>query len=158
MDDYQELEPERSAILSMNLALSSEKKDSSIRIVIADDTPSLRDSLVRLINRHPDLEVVGQAANGKEALQHVEGAEPDILLLDIEMPVMNGLEVTRRLFETGSKVKILVLSAYDDPQFIDGVRSFGASGYLLKERAMNGLPEAIRRVARGENLFPDPSQ
>jgi DNA-binding NarL/FixJ family response regulator len=149
----------------MNLAQSTTSKmtfttDQStapIRIVIADDTRALRESLARLIGRHPDLQVVAQAANGVEALQHVEEAEPDILLLDIEMPVMNGLEVTRRLSKSGSKVKILILSAYNDPQFIHGVRSYGAAGYLLKDHALNGLAESIRRVARGETLFPNPA-
>jgi DNA-binding NarL/FixJ family response regulator len=139
----------------MSSIYPSTKISAPIRVVVADDNPSLRGSILRILHRHPDIQVVAQAGDGVEALHHVAEASPDILLLDIEMPAMNGLEVARRLSETGSNVKILILSAYDDRQFIQGVRSFGAAGYLLKESALNTLAEAIRRVARGETLFPD---
>jgi DNA-binding NarL/FixJ family response regulator len=139
----------------MTLPIPSETLPPPLRVMIVDDTPALRSSLIRLLARHADIRVVAQAGDGIEALQRVKEVEPDVLLLDIEMPGMNGLEVTRCLSEAGSKVKILILSAYDDPHFIEGVRSYGAAGYLQKETALECLAESIRRVGRGESLFSD---
>ncbi len=127
-------------------------------MIVAEDNPSLRASLFRLLALQSDIQVVAEARDGIEALEAVEEAQPDILLLDIEMPSMNGLEVTRRLAEAGAAVKILILSAYNDRQFIQGVRSNGAVGYLIKESALTSLADAIRKVARGETIFPDQAQ
>ena len=97
------------------------------------------------------IEVIGEARDGEETLQLVNTLLPDVLLLDMEMPGIKGVEVAQTLHGSGSQVKILALSAYDDKQYIMEVLSNGASGYLTKEEAPDTIIEAVRGVARGEN-------
>lgn len=123
---------------------------ATTRVVLADDHPMVRAGIRRLLEKATDISVVGEANNGKEALRLVADLGPDVLLLDMEMPGLGGVEVARRLQATGSPVRILVLSGYDDKQYISGVLANGASGYLIKEEAPQMLVEAVRGVARGE--------
>jgi DNA-binding NarL/FixJ family response regulator len=97
-----------------------------------------------------DIEVVGEAGDGPEALRQVEDLSPDVLLLDMEMPGMKGVEVAQQLQAAGSPVRVLALSAYDDVEYIRGVLSSGAAGYLTKEEVPQTIIEAVRGVARGE--------
>ncbi|MBI1880435.1 MAG: response regulator transcription factor [Chloroflexi bacterium] len=103
-----------------------------------------------MMGNAPGIEVVGEASNGIEALCLVEEFAPDVLLLDVEMPQMTGLEVIRRLQAARSLVSILVLSAYDDWPYIQGMLETGAAGYLTKAEAPELIVEAVRGVARGE--------
>src|SRR5512144_580482 len=103
-------------------------KDATTRVVLADDHTVVRQGLKRLLNRAPDLEVIGEASDGLEAINSVQELHPDVLLLDIEMPVMDGIEVARRLQEMGIKVRILILSAYDDREYIRSLLDNGVSG------------------------------
>src|SRR5690554_2333021 len=105
------------------------------RVVLADDHDVVRQGLRRLLDRTPEIEVVGEASDGLEALNSVHEHQPDVLLLDIEMPVMDGIEVAKRLREAGVKVRILVLSAYDDHEYIRALLDIGVSGYLVKGEA-----------------------
>jgi DNA-binding NarL/FixJ family response regulator len=94
--------------------------------------------------------VVGEASNGAEAIQLVDKEHPDVLVLDMEMPVMDGVEVARRLLAAGSPVNILVLSAYDDRQYILEMLNMGAAGYLIKDEAPEVIVDAVLGVSRGE--------
>jgi DNA-binding NarL/FixJ family response regulator len=125
-------------------------KDTVTRVVLADDHDVVRQGLKRLLDRAPEIEVVGEASDGLEALQYVQELDPDVLLLDIEMPVMDGIEVARRLNESHFNVRILILSAYDDREYIRALLDIGVSGYLVKGEAPGKIVEAVRGIARGQ--------
>jgi DNA-binding NarL/FixJ family response regulator len=121
-----------------------------IRVLLADDHPVVRSGIRNLLEKASGITVVGEACDGEEALSMVREVQPDILLLDMEMPKIRGVEVAKQLRAKGSQVRILVLSAYDDKQYILELLSNGASGYLTKEEAPEVIVEAVRGVARGE--------
>ncbi len=123
---------------------------SPIRVVLADDHPVVRTGIKNLLTRSDDIEVVGEASSGDEALQLVESLNPDVLLLDMEMPGIKGIEVAQRIHNGGDSVKILVLSAYDDKHYIQELLENGAAGYLTKEEAPDTIVDAIRGVSQGE--------
>jgi DNA-binding NarL/FixJ family response regulator len=125
-------------------------KQALTRVVLADDHDVVRQGLKRLLNRAPEIEVVGEASDGLEALKSVTELQPDVLLLDIEMPIMDGIEVARRLQEANIKVRILILSAYDDREYIRALLDIGVSGYLVKGEAPGKIVEAVRGIAEGQ--------
>jgi DNA-binding NarL/FixJ family response regulator len=132
-----------------------DKKTTSV--VLADDHESVRRGIRGLLDKAPDIVIVGEATDGKDALRTVKELEPDVLLLDIEMPGMNGIDVARKLKQNGDEgVKILVLSAYDDQEYISEVLANGASGYIIKGEAPKWIVEAVRGVARGEKGWVSP--
>lgn len=120
------------------------------RIVIADDNAVVRSGIRNMLKKADDLEIVGEAGDGLEALALVTRLHPDVLLLDMEMPRMNGREVTARLRQDASPVHILVLSTYDDPQYILSTLSSGVAGYIVKEEAPDTLIKAVRGIAQGQ--------
>ncbi len=120
------------------------------RVVLAEDNELVRKGIRGLLNRAQDIEVVAEAKDGFEALRHVNELLPDILLLDVEMPLLNGIQVARKLKNLGSPTRILVLSAYDDQEYIQEMLAIGASGYLVKDEAPERIVEAVRGVAQGE--------
>lgn len=122
----------------------------SIHVVLADDHPVTRAGIKRFLEKAADIEVVGEASTGEEALKMVEDLSPDVLLLDMELPDLKGVAVANRLKESGSSVHILALSTYNNKQYIFGLLSIGASGYLTKEEVPETIVEAVRGVARGE--------
>lgn len=124
----------------------------AIRVLIADDHRTVRLGIQRLIAGAPDILVVGEAADGAQALEMAELLMPDVLLLDVEMPVMNGLQVAHTLHQMQLPVRILALSAYDDQQYIQGMLANGAQGYLTKDEVPFKLLVAIRSVAAGEMI------
>jgi len=123
---------------------------SSIRVVLADDHPVVRTGIRNLLGRSPDIQVVGEASTGEDALRLVDELTPDVLLLDMEMPGLKGVEVAQKLHEAGTPVRILALSAYDDKQYIQELLENGAAGYLTKEEAPDTIIDAIRGVSQGE--------
>ena len=127
-----------------------QENSSSIRIVLVDDHPIVRRGIRSMLEKADDLVVVGEADNGEDALHLVDHLTPDVLLLDMQMPGMTGLEVARRLSADGSAVRVMALSAHDDEQYIFGLLDHGAAGYLTKDEAPSTIVEAVRGVARGE--------
>src|SRR5215203_4818646 len=121
-----------------------------IRVMLADDHPVTRAGVRKFLSQASDIEVIAEADNGNQALEMAQQLEPDVLLLDIELPGIKGLEIARELRATKSPVKVLVLSSYDDKQFIFGLLGNGAAGYLTKEEIPETIVEAVRGVARGE--------
>lgn len=119
-------------------------------VVIADDHPRVRAGIRNLLENAPDIVVVGEAENGIEAISLVEKLSPDVLVVDMEMPHLNGNEVAARLREKGSQVRILALSAHDDRHYIMGMFKSGAAGYLTKDDVPEVLVKAIRGIAQGE--------
>ena len=126
------------------------------RIVLAEDNEVVRKGIKRLLNKATDIEVVGEARDGVEALQMVDQLLPDILLLDVEMPRLNGIEVARRLKRRKHKPRVLVLSSYDDPGYIREMLRIGAAGYLIKDEAPDRMLEAVRGVALGQDGWVSP--
>jgi DNA-binding NarL/FixJ family response regulator len=126
-----------------------------IRVLIADDHTVFREGLRALLNYYDDIEVVGEAQDGEEVILLVKELHPDIVLMDIAMPNMNGLEATRRICQECPSTRVLILTQYDDRQYILSLLRMGASGYVLKQAAGSDLLAALRAVSRGE-IFLDP--
>ena len=126
---------------------------SKIRIVLADDHVILRQGTRQLLENESDMEVVGEASNGAEAVELVEKFEPDIVIIDVAMPVMNGIEATKKIKEILPGIKILVLTGYDYDEYIFSLLEMGAAGYLLKDVSGDELVGAIRAVFLGEPVL-----
>ena len=125
----------------------------TVRILIADDHELMREGLRTMLQKEPDFQIVGEAANGTEALQLTIDLEPDILVLDIAMPDINGIEVTEHLIEKGTSSRILALSMHSEKGFVSGMFAKGASGYILKDSALRELVKAIRTVVSGRRYL-----
>ncbi|MBC7869362.1 MAG: response regulator transcription factor, partial [Chitinophagaceae bacterium] len=125
----------------------------TIRILIADDHPIVREGLVMMLGTQPDFVVVGEAANGVEVIEIGSALQPDVILLDLEMPLMDGLETIRRLRELCPNVRVLVFTAFDTDDRIVGAVQAGAKGYLLKGAPRAEIFNAIRVVAAGGSLL-----
>ena len=121
------------------------------KVLLVDDHARVRAGIRRLLDNQPDIIVIGEAEDGEEALKMVDELAPDIILLDVEMPRMNGHQVAQQLRERNSHVRVLALSAYDDRHYIEGMLESGAAGYLTKDEVPEVLVEALRGVARGED-------
>ena len=126
-----------------------------IRLLGVDDDPIMRDGIRSLLGLHEDIEVIGEASEGKEALEKIPLLEPDVVIMDIAMPGMDGLEATRQIRKKHPKIKVLVLTQYDNKEYILSVIKAGASGYVLKRALGSELVSAIRAVKGGESfLYP----
>lgn len=121
-----------------------------IRIVIVDDHPVVRDGLRGMLAGEPDLEVVADAANGREAIDRVRTFEPDVVLMDLRMPELDGVQAIRALQQRGTTARVLVLTTYDTDRDVVAAIDAGATGYLLKDTPREQLFKAIRAAARGE--------
>src|SRR5262245_36173244 len=127
-----------------------------LRIVLADDHVMLRQGLRLLINAQPDMEVVGEAGDGRSTVRLVPEARPDIVVIDLSMPEMNGQQTTERLKEARTKTKILALTRHSEGCYLQQLLRAGASGYVLKQNDVQELIHAIRAVAAG-GLYIDPA-
>ncbi|TDB79542.1 response regulator transcription factor [Actinomadura sp. KC216] len=121
----------------------------SVRIVLADDQPLIRAGLRVLVADTPDLEIIGEAGTGAEAVRLVEEVRPDVVVMDIRMPDMDGIEATRRI----TTARVLMLTTFDDDEYVYGSLRAGASGFLVKDMALEEILSAIRVVAGGDALI-----
>jgi len=129
--------------------------DARIRILVADDHPVVRDGLVAMLSTQPDFDVVGEAATGREAVEQVGMLRPDVMLLDLEMPEMDGVEVLHSLRQESREVRVIVFTAFDTDERIMAAVQAGAQGYLLKGAPREELFRAVRVVhAGGSTLQP----
>ncbi|GGR83803.1 DNA-binding response regulator [Streptomyces aureoverticillatus] len=126
----------------------------TIRVLIADDQMMVREGFSVLLNAMPDIEVVGEAVNGREAVERVRELAPDIVLMDIRMPELNGIEATREIVADALvETKVLVLTTFDLDEYVYQALRAGASGFLLKDASARQLAEGVRVVAAGEALL-----
>ncbi|WP_406481822.1 response regulator [Streptomyces sp. NBC_01615] len=125
----------------------------TVRVVLADDQPLVRSGLRVLMADHPDLEVVGEAATGAEAVQVVSDTSPDVVVMDIRMPGMDGIEATRRIMAGSASTRVLVLTTFDEDDYVYGALRAGASGFVVKDMALDDILAAIRVVAAGDALI-----
>jgi DNA-binding NarL/FixJ family response regulator len=125
----------------------------SISVVIADDQALVRGGFRMILDTKPDLDVLGEAADGREAIELVERMQPDVVLMDVRMPELDGLEATRRIVGSGSASRVIVLTTYDADEYVFAALRAGASGFMLKDVRPAELVDAIRVVARGDALL-----
>jgi DNA-binding NarL/FixJ family response regulator len=124
-----------------------------IRVLIADDEPLFREGLEALLSAHKDIRIVGQASNGLEAVERAVKLHPDVVLMDMQMPLLNGVAATRRLKQSLPNCRVIALTTFDDQETIFDVLRAGAVGYLLKDVGSKQLAESIRVTARGASIL-----
>ncbi|MEV0353478.1 response regulator transcription factor [Nonomuraea sp. NPDC050680] len=129
------------------------RSDAVIRLLVVDDHPVVRDGLSSMFARDPDFEVVGEAADGAEAVRLAETLRPDVVLMDLRMPGVDGVSATRALAGGGSGARVLVLTTYDTDSHVLPAIEAGATGYLLKDAPRDELLRAVRATARGEAVL-----
>lgn len=127
-----------------------------IKVLLADDHIVVRQGLRALLAAEEDIEIVGEADNGRQAVQLARRLQPEVVVMDIAMPVLNGLEATRQISRALPACKVLILSSYSDDEYVQQLTEAGAAGYLVKQTAANDLLKAIREAQRG-NAFFSPS-
>jgi DNA-binding NarL/FixJ family response regulator len=124
-----------------------------IRVLIADDHPIVRQGIRSLLTQYDDLEVAGEAGTGPAALEQATQLQPDVVLLDVRMAGTNGIEIARQLRHDHPEIRIIILTTYDDKEYLFGALQVGAQAYLLKDVSLDTLPTAIRAVHQGERLL-----
>ncbi len=125
----------------------------TVRVLIVDDHPIVRQGVRSVLANHSDIEVVGEADGAASLFASLASIKPDVVLLDIRMPGQNGIEITQRLKREYPDIKVILLSTYDDEEFLFGALRAGAEGYLLKSASNEVLASSIRQVGRGERLL-----
>ncbi|GAA1506710.1 MULTISPECIES: response regulator [Streptomyces] len=125
----------------------------TIRVLIVDDQIMVREGFSVLLNAMPDIEVVGEAVNGREAIAQVAALRPDVVLMDIRMPELNGIDATREIVAADADAKVLVLTTFDLDEYVYQALRAGASGFLLKDASARQLADGVRVVASGEALL-----
>ena len=124
-----------------------------IRVLIADDQELIRQSLSFVLDAQADIEMVGIASNGREAIELVRKEKPDVVLMDIRMPEVDGVECTRLIKSAYPQIKVIILTTFDDDEYVFGALRYGASGYLLKGVSVKELADAVREVVRGGSII-----
>jgi DNA-binding NarL/FixJ family response regulator len=130
--------------------------DKNIKVILADDHQNILNSISSLLRNSPHIEVVATAENGEKALALAQSIQADILILDIDMPKLNGLQVSEKLHSLELNVLIVILSIYDEPSIVRAAFKLGARGYVLKNRAASDLVDAIWKVKGGEIFVSEP--
>lgn len=124
-----------------------------LRVLIADDHPLFRHGLSTLLSAAPDFEVVGEATTGEEVMTLAATLQPDVILMDIQMPSVNGIEATRRILHTSPQIRILIITMFEDDASVFTAMRAGARGYVLKDAQKADMLQAIRAAGRGEAIF-----
>jgi DNA-binding NarL/FixJ family response regulator len=124
-----------------------------VTILLVDDHPVVRQGLSALINMEEDMEIVGEADNGRAAVAVAKRTHPEVVIMDLSMPLLNGAEATRQIHQTVPSVKVLVLSSFGDDEYVERLMQAGAAGYLTKESAADELIKAVRKVHSGKPFF-----
>ncbi len=124
-----------------------------IRLLIADDHPVVRDGLIGMFSADPTFEVVAEAANGADAVRRARALKPDVILMDLRMPELDGVQAIRALTDAGASARVLVLTTYDSDSDVRPALEAGATGYLLKDAPRDELIRAVRAAARGESIL-----
>ena len=124
-----------------------------ITVILADDHTVVRQGLRALLEAEEDMSVVGEAENGRQAVQMAKRLHPDVVVMDIAMPLLNGLEATRQVSQESPKSKVIILSSYSDDEYVQQLTDAGASGYLVKQTAAQDLVAAIREATKGNAFF-----
>jgi DNA-binding NarL/FixJ family response regulator len=127
--------------------------ERTIRVLIADDHAVVREGLRAVLGSEPDMEVVGEAATGKEVLERAAELRPDVILMDIQMPGINGIEATRRIIDTNQEIGVVILTMYEDDDSVFSAMRAGARGYVLKGAHPSEILKVLRAVAGGEAYF-----
>jgi two-component system response regulator NreC len=127
--------------------------DRVVKILLADDHAIVRQGLKLILSAHPDLEVVGEAANGREAVELANKLRPDLVLMDVQMPELNGIEATRQMVAANPRTRILVLSMHKEAVYVREILRAGARGYILKDAIDTELLNAVRSVANGDGYI-----
>lgn len=127
-----------------------------ITVLLSDDHTVVREKLRLLLETAEDIEVVGEAANGHQSVRETKRLQPDVVLLDLAMPLLNGVEAARQIAKEVPSAKVLILSAYTDQHYVQHAIEAGAAGYLMKETAANDLLQAVREIAKGNAFFSPP--
>jgi DNA-binding NarL/FixJ family response regulator len=125
----------------------------SISVLLAEDHQIVREGFRSLLQHEPDIEVVGEAETGREAVAMVKKLRPAVVVMDIAMPLLNGLEATRQIRKDFPNTRVLILSAHNDDAYVEKVAELGASGFLLKQTSSHVLAEAIREVQKGKKFY-----
>lgn len=131
----------------------TEPATRAIRVLLVDDHTILRQGLKRLLEAEPGVTVAGEAKDGREAVERAKELAPDLILMDLAMPALNGLDATRRILKARPEAKILVLSMYIDDDYVNQALEAGVQGYLMKDAAATDLVKAVKAVAAGETYF-----
>src|ERR671917_913322 len=126
-------------------------RTESARLLIVDDHDLVRDGYQRMLDREPDLQVVGEASNGREAVELCRELRPDLVLMDVRMPEMDGIEATRKIKSELPTISILIVTTYDNPDYLFEAIEAGAAGYVLKDAPRSQLLDAVRRTLNGES-------
>ncbi len=124
-----------------------------IRVLVADDHPFYREGVRTMLGAVPEIEVLGEAGTGEEAIAAAAQLQPDVVLMDIKMPAINGIEATRRILQTSPHVGVLVITMFDDDESVFAAMRAGARGYLLKDASLDEVARAVTAVGRGEAIF-----
>ena len=138
------------------MSVISHEPAKRIRLILADDHAMVRAGTRELLERQPDLHIVGEAVDGEEAVRLTEELQPDVVVMDVRMPKMSGVEATRRIKAENPEVRVLVLTAHDDDEYVFALLQAGANGYLLKTAEIDELVKAIRAVAAGQSALAPP--
>jgi two-component system nitrate/nitrite response regulator NarL len=129
------------------------KSEKPLTVLLADDKAFVRRNLCALLKADGNFNVVAEAKNGQEAVEMARAAWPDIILMDISMPILNGLEATRRIMAANPAAKVVILSGYDDKEYVERARAVGAAGFLAKQMVSENLATTIRDIAHGRRWF-----
>ena len=128
----------------------------NITVLLAEDHKVVREGLRKLLESEPDIEIVGEATNGLQAVEMANNLHPLVIVMDISLPKLNGIESTRQIHKTNPDIRVLILSAHSDDAYVEGAMAAGASGYLIKQTSVHTLIEAIWEVVRKGGVFFSP--